>query len=66
MLLVWPEGHFKAHFSNRWYVPKTQLSSWWNTVLFQMGKAKGKGNDQCFYKGQGKVVGASEYPDQES
>ena len=29
------------------------------------GKSKGKGKDQFFYKGQGKGVGALEYPDQE-
>ena len=32
---------------------------------FQKGKTKGKGKDQFFYKGQGKGVGALEYPDQE-
>ena len=59
-------------------MPKTQWSSWWNTLPFQKGKAKGKGKDQSegrkskgkgkdqfFYKGQGKGVGALEYPDQE-
>ena len=59
-------------------MPKTQWSSWWNTSPFQKGKAKGKGEDQgeggkskgkskdqSFYKGQGKGVGAVEYPDQE-
>ena len=69
------KGHFKAHCPNRWYVPKTQWSSWWNTLPFQKGKAKGKGKDQgeggkskgkgkdqFFYKGQGKGVGALEYP----
>ena len=72
------KGHFKAHCPNRWYVPKTQWSSWWNTLPFHKGKAKGKGKDQgeggkskgkgkdqFFYKGQGKGVGALEYPDQE-
>ena len=37
------EGHFKAHSSKRWYVPKTQWSSWWNSLPFQKGKVKGKG-----------------------
>ena len=72
------KGHFKAHCPNKWYVPKTQWSSWWNTLPFQKGKAKGKGKDQgeegkskgkgkdqFFHKGQGKSVGALEYPDHE-
>ena len=72
------KGHFKAHCPNRWCVPKTQWSSWWNTLPFQKGKAKGKGKDWCkggkskgkgkdqfFYKGQGKGFSALEYPDQE-
>ena len=25
------KGHFKSHCPNRWHVPKTQWSSWWNT-----------------------------------
>ena len=72
------KGHYKAHCPNRWYVPKTQWSSWWNTLPFQKGKGKGKGKDQgdggkskgkgkghYSYKGQGKGVSALEYPDQE-
>ena len=67
------KGHFKAQCPNRWCVPETQWSSWWNTLPFQKGKAKGKGKDQgdggknkgkgkdqFFYKGQGKGVGVLE------
>ena len=36
------KGHFKAHCSNRWFVPKTHWSFWWNTLPFQKGKAKVK------------------------
>ena len=57
---------------------RPKWSSWCSTLPFQKGKAKGKGKDQgeggkskgkgkdqFFYKGEGKGVGALEYPDQE-
>ena len=38
------KGHFMAHGPNRWCVPKTQWSSWWNTLPFQKGKGKDQGD----------------------
>ena len=37
------EGHLKAQFLLRWYVPKTVFGNWWKSLPFASYRCKSKG-----------------------